>query len=389
VLIEGAPADSLTTVVTEAGVRYGIDFAAGYSVGFFMDQRANRALLRRIAPRILTGDKGIPPYQITVDKTGKIILFHGGIRAGSAEAFAQFLIHNPDSRAVDIESVGGRIEEAIKIMDLIRTRKLSTFTSGQCASAATLVLLSGTDRAIESGATVGFHAGRLPGATTAQQRSMDDTVRTAMESAGVRESFIQKVLDTPPPQLWFPSARQMIDEGVITRVSYDTWKDVTVAGLKFSSPCTFNLTRHKNSNPEDSAVLTFDSFRGQIPAGLIIITHAIYSSDRVLPSDQTFASNLTRSYRHAVVSNIRNIVLCGHFAKEADLSMTNAGVENRFHIATLSRGVEIWSVTVGYPFRSQFGDDISSHIISTLAMVGPPAPSSTLSTWGLNSRLSP
>jgi 23S rRNA (cytosine1962-C5)-methyltransferase len=53
VLIEGDPADSLTTVVTEAGVRYGIDFAAGYSVGFFMDQRANRAFLRRIAPRKL------------------------------------------------------------------------------------------------------------------------------------------------------------------------------------------------------------------------------------------------------------------------------------------------------------------------------------------------
>jgi len=53
VLIEGDPADSLTTVVTEAGVRYGIDFAAGYSVGFFMDQRANRAFLRRIAPRRL------------------------------------------------------------------------------------------------------------------------------------------------------------------------------------------------------------------------------------------------------------------------------------------------------------------------------------------------
>jgi 23S rRNA (cytosine1962-C5)-methyltransferase len=51
VLIEGDPAESLKTVVTEAGVRYGIDFAAGYSVGFFMDQRANRAFLRRLAPR--------------------------------------------------------------------------------------------------------------------------------------------------------------------------------------------------------------------------------------------------------------------------------------------------------------------------------------------------
>jgi len=53
VLIEGDPGESLTTVVMEAGVRYGIDFAAGYSVGFFMDQRANRAFLRRLAPRSL------------------------------------------------------------------------------------------------------------------------------------------------------------------------------------------------------------------------------------------------------------------------------------------------------------------------------------------------
>jgi 23S rRNA (cytosine1962-C5)-methyltransferase len=53
VLIEGDPGDSLTTVVTEGGVRYGIDFAAGYSVGFFMDQRANRTFLRRIAPKKL------------------------------------------------------------------------------------------------------------------------------------------------------------------------------------------------------------------------------------------------------------------------------------------------------------------------------------------------
>ncbi len=38
-------------VVREAGVQYQIDFSAGYSHGLFLDQRANRAFLRRIAPR--------------------------------------------------------------------------------------------------------------------------------------------------------------------------------------------------------------------------------------------------------------------------------------------------------------------------------------------------
>lgn len=45
-LIEGDPALPLTTTVSEAGLRYGIDFEAGYSAGLFLDQRANRAFLR-------------------------------------------------------------------------------------------------------------------------------------------------------------------------------------------------------------------------------------------------------------------------------------------------------------------------------------------------------
>jgi len=51
VLMEGDAGGALTAVVSENGVRYGIDFAAGYSAGLFLDQRANRAFLRRLAPK--------------------------------------------------------------------------------------------------------------------------------------------------------------------------------------------------------------------------------------------------------------------------------------------------------------------------------------------------
>jgi 23S rRNA (cytosine1962-C5)-methyltransferase len=47
VLIEGDATLPLTTVVEENGMRFGLDFAAGYSAGLFIDQRANRALMRR------------------------------------------------------------------------------------------------------------------------------------------------------------------------------------------------------------------------------------------------------------------------------------------------------------------------------------------------------
>jgi 23S rRNA (cytosine1962-C5)-methyltransferase len=50
VLLRGDASASLETEVREAGVRFGLDFAAGYSAGFFIDQRENRAQVRRLAP---------------------------------------------------------------------------------------------------------------------------------------------------------------------------------------------------------------------------------------------------------------------------------------------------------------------------------------------------
>jgi len=50
VLLRGDASLPLETEVTENGVRYGLDFAAGYSAGFFIDQRENRTRVRRGKP---------------------------------------------------------------------------------------------------------------------------------------------------------------------------------------------------------------------------------------------------------------------------------------------------------------------------------------------------
>jgi 23S rRNA (cytosine1962-C5)-methyltransferase len=53
-LLEGDNSLPFETVVCESHVRFSLDFLAGYSVGLFLDQRANRALLReQPAKRVL------------------------------------------------------------------------------------------------------------------------------------------------------------------------------------------------------------------------------------------------------------------------------------------------------------------------------------------------
>jgi 23S rRNA (cytosine1962-C5)-methyltransferase len=49
-LVVGDPSDGLQTIATEWYLRFGIDFATGYSPGLFLDQRENRRYVRHIAP---------------------------------------------------------------------------------------------------------------------------------------------------------------------------------------------------------------------------------------------------------------------------------------------------------------------------------------------------
>jgi 23S rRNA (cytosine1962-C5)-methyltransferase len=52
-LLRGKTGAPLETEVTEAGVKYGLDFGGGYSAGLFIDQRENRAHVRESAPKRL------------------------------------------------------------------------------------------------------------------------------------------------------------------------------------------------------------------------------------------------------------------------------------------------------------------------------------------------
>src|SRR6266446_3261545 len=52
-LVFGDAGENLQTIATERHLRFGIDFGAGYSVGFFVDQRENRRHVRHIAPKRL------------------------------------------------------------------------------------------------------------------------------------------------------------------------------------------------------------------------------------------------------------------------------------------------------------------------------------------------
>ncbi len=197
---------------------------------------------------IITGDKKLPPYIIRVLPGGTEVEFRGGLRAGCAKELERILVAVPQAKVLHINSAGGRIREAKVIMQLVRERSLTTYTSEQCLSAATLVLMSGKERVVAAGAKVGFHAGALPGVTVEQQREMDDLVRRAMQSAGVSEEFIIRVLATPSEQMWYPSAKEMRLAGVVTSQSY---------GDRFANSWSLSITKSDAALQKEFSELPF------------------------------------------------------------------------------------------------------------------------------------
>lgn len=158
------------------------------------------------------GNEPVEPYQIQVSANGEVIEFRGGLRLGSALALQRALADLPGAKVLKIDSPGGRINEALKIMALVHERGLDTYASQRCMSAATLVLTAGKARGAEPGARIGFHACKSP---SAKGTAGDASVMGGLVSAGVAEAFVHQVLAVPPSQMWFPTPEEMLRAGVL------------------------------------------------------------------------------------------------------------------------------------------------------------------------------
>jgi len=186
--------------------------------------------------KILAGDTKIPPHEIRVLPGGNEVEFSGGIRAGSAKELERILSAVPQVKVLHVNSIGGRIGEAERMAEFVRKRGLTTYTSEECLSAATLVFIAGKERVVSTRAKIGFHQGWFPGMTKQQRRASDEALRQTMLLAGVSDDFVTHVLATPHESMWYPTIQEMRRAGVITGESFGERFAVSGAILRSSSP---------------------------------------------------------------------------------------------------------------------------------------------------------
>jgi uncharacterized protein DUF4339 len=165
------------------------------------------------------GDPGIPNYSLRIMRNGTEIEISGGFKYGLNNDFARLLDASPQMKVVHLNSIGGRLGEAEALFNTIKSRKLITYTSEQCASACTLAFLAGRERWISESGKLGFHGPTFPGLTEPELRELAADWKLQMLSVGVSPDFVARALSTPNTSMWQPDPGELLKAHVITGVA--------------------------------------------------------------------------------------------------------------------------------------------------------------------------
>lgn len=164
--------------------------------------------------RVAFGRQPGEAVEFVVRVDGRSLLLRGGINDHTADGLEEALRGAPGVKTVVLESNGGWIRQGRLIGEVIARRGLDTYVETECTSACTIAFLAGKDRAIAPGARLGFHAFRGIGKVPSLE-----TERAVYGEAGLGESFIRRVANTPHESVWYPGVQELLDQRVVTRRS--------------------------------------------------------------------------------------------------------------------------------------------------------------------------
>lgn len=164
------------------------------------------------------GHDTMPASQLRVLNRATEVEIGGGVSFGTANSLKTILDATPTVRLVQLNNVGGWINEGVLLSELVAQRKLATYTARECDSACLLVFLAGEHRYLGTHGKLGFHEASLAGTGGEEAKNGTQVFRTALQARGVPEDFINKALSTPAASLWYPTKQELLDAHVITDI---------------------------------------------------------------------------------------------------------------------------------------------------------------------------
>ena len=162
-------------------------------------------------------------YSLTLTGQQQLIHLKGPLGFGITNAVAHILHDNPNINGIILDSEGGQIYEGRGLAKLIEKHNLDTYTFAGCSSACTTAFIGGNNRYLGTNARLGFHRYKFDSDKIRQFALFYDLEQEQKKdlalyrSKQIKDDFLQKVFETPPDEMWFPSADVLTNAGVISR----------------------------------------------------------------------------------------------------------------------------------------------------------------------------
>ena len=214
------------------------------------------------------------PYRVTLLGDGSEVELLGEISVESIAALQQVLAENPQVRVLQLTSPGGSGKAVDQIWPALMQRQLTTVVPLFCASACAELFLAGDRRVLAEGAVLGYHQSFIRYA-----RGMDtdkvgllvaaynSEVVDRLLERGVAPAFAQKVIATPPDQLWFPTRQELSAAGVLTQRSAAAGFAAPSTGRELANLLDWSIfssrleSAYRDAFPEDYATLRASAWK--------------------------------------------------------------------------------------------------------------------------------
>jgi len=146
---------------------------------------------------------------------GKEFQLQGVISRPQVSELDKLIAAHPDTKLIDLNSIGGRLNSAFALEDLIERNGLDTIVTNECSSACAIAFMGGKRRFISWSAKMGFHA---PQFFVDVNRDAAVQLQRNAVKRGISPAFAQKAFPEEADELWYPSPSEMKDAHFVTDI---------------------------------------------------------------------------------------------------------------------------------------------------------------------------
>ncbi|TDF41709.1 hypothetical protein EYS14_02335 [Alteromonadaceae bacterium M269] len=167
---------------------------------------------------LIVGNTTLPPHSIRLMNDATEIEVQGGLEFGLTEELSGYLNHNSNIKIIHLNSLGGRLAEAVSLASLIKAYDLKTYVKTQCLSACPIAFLAGQERLLGDKAELGFHSASFGGVSGSETKELNERLITELKKAGIPKSFIKKITSTSADDIWTPSHEELLKANLVDEI---------------------------------------------------------------------------------------------------------------------------------------------------------------------------